>query len=193
VAKAGGKNSTEWIRYSRAKKLICDYLEWDAKSAEREILKRIVAAEIRWQCGHFQAPKEYSGPGPGDPRFFKPDDSNRSVTAGGPLVFFHNLPLSIRGDTIKRNCDGAVAEDIEVAYEDLAKLKLLPSASSPPAKKARRLSTVDIVVAEKFPDGVPPNLSPKEALRELGEELKRRKITIPHDDTLKRKLGLKKY
>jgi hypothetical protein len=36
-------------------------------------------------------------------------------------------------------------------------------------------------------------LSPKEALRERGEELKRRKITIPHDDTLKRKLGLKKY
>jgi hypothetical protein len=190
MAKAGGKVTT-WIRYSRAKKLIGDYLGWDAKSVDRELLKRLEAREIQWQCGRFEAPKEYSGPGPGDPEFFLwefPKSPNELIPDyGNPIGAVH-----IIGDTATRS-GGAIADDMEVAYEDTVRLKLLPPASSPPAKKTRRSSPVDIVVAEKFPDGPWPNLTPKENVNELVGELKRRKIRIPSTDTLKRKLGLKKY
>jgi hypothetical protein len=66
MAKASGEATTTWIRYSQAKALASEYLG-NPEFVEREFVKGLAAGEIPWRCVRFEAPQQYSGPGPGDP------------------------------------------------------------------------------------------------------------------------------
>jgi hypothetical protein len=170
MAKAGSKVTT-WIRYSRAKKLIGDYLGWDAKSVDRELLKRLEARDIRWQCGRFEAPKGYSGPGPGDPEFFR-EFPNESIPDYGMYCGAY-----IIGDTATRS-GGAIADDMEVAYEDIVKLKLSPPASdNGTKKKPQRPHRAKIEADRMYPYGVREDEDLPAALKKLGDHLQ--KLGIP--------------
>ena len=109
--KASNKTITAWIRYSRAKALAGEYLG-DATEAERDIRKGLEAAQIRWQCVHFDAPQGYSGPGAGDAKFWcKPD--NLITNEGGVLIAMLEW-LDIKGDRVRRRLGGAVAKGIDL-------------------------------------------------------------------------------
>jgi hypothetical protein len=203
MAKAINKATTEWVRYSRAKKLVCNYLGWDAETVDRELLKRLEAEEIRWR-GRFNATPEYSGPGLGDRNFFKLDDPNQLMTRDGPLMIIRLRGVHVKGDTATR-IDGAVVEDMEVALEDFVRLKLLAAHDADaPAKKTRgkktvrRLSPIQILARKEFPpNGKPPDeMSTPRALRRFEKRIQQHNISAPadekitaSDDTIKRAIG----
>ena len=118
--KAGSEVTTAWIRYSQAKALAGEYLG-DPEVAEREIRKGL-AAGIPWRCVRFEAPLQYSGPGPGDPKFWREPDN--LLPASFPPVVRLDW-LVIKGD-YARHINGAAALGVELDRSALVRLKLLP-------------------------------------------------------------------
>jgi hypothetical protein len=117
MAKASGKITTAWISYSQAKELASEYLG-DPEFVECALRKGLVAGEIPWRCARFDAPTHYSGPGPGDPKFFEEDLNTNEF--GNP-----RLLVRFQGDSAKRS-DGALALGLELDRNALVRLKLLP-------------------------------------------------------------------
>ena len=76
--KAGGEGTIAWIRYSEAKALVGEYLG-NPEFAERALRIGLEAAQIPWQCARFDAPEGYSGPGPGDAKFWREPDNLSEV------------------------------------------------------------------------------------------------------------------
>jgi hypothetical protein len=123
MAKAKPEATTAWIRYSQAKALASEYLG-DPEFVEDEFRKRLVAGDIPWQCVRFDATGGYSGPGPGDPKFWKIDGVvHQRMCDGSFILGLHGV--DVKGDSAKRS-DGAVASGIDLGRSALVRLKLLP-------------------------------------------------------------------
>lgn len=199
MAKAGGKDTT-WVRYSRAKKLISDYLEWDAACTDQQLLRLLETKEVRYQYGRFRSPLKYVGPRPDDPKFFKQDDPNQPSDG----LIFMRYAVHIAGDTATR-AGGAVAEDVMVALVDLVKLRLLPSQGVDAAvkkvgkKRPRRLTPTEIMARKEFPpNGRPPKeMTTAHALRRIEKRIQQHNGSVPDDsmrisasdDTMRRAIG----
>ena len=123
MAKAKPNTTTARIRYSQALKFAGEYLG-DSEYAEREIEKGLIAGEVPWWCARFEAPPQYSGPGPGDPKFWEVDP-DRLCTRDGPVVVLRTRGVHTKGDSAKR-IDGAAAFGIELDHSALVRLNLLP-------------------------------------------------------------------
>jgi hypothetical protein len=174
MAKAGGEPTTTWIRYSEAKALAGEYLG-DATEAERDIRKGLAAKQIPWQCVRFDVPEGYSGPRAGDANFWREPDN----------LAMRLEWLAIKGDSA-RHINGAVAKGIDLGRNALVKLRLLPP-TTPPKKRARRLTPTEVVARQVFPpDGMPPDtLSTAKALQRLAKRLEQLGI-LSSDDTMRR-------
>src|SRR5262249_702625 len=109
--KANYDTITAPIRYSQAKALASEYLG-DPEFVEREFLKGLAAGEIPWRCARFEAPEQYSGPGPGDAKFWE-TDPDQLCTRDGPLVIFRLRGVHNKDDSAER-IDGAAAYGIEL-------------------------------------------------------------------------------
>jgi hypothetical protein len=164
MAKAGGETTTAWIRYSRATALAGEYLG-NVSYAEREIRKGAEAAEIPWQCVRFDAPEGYSGPGRGDPTFWREPDN--LITSEGGILIAQLEWLNIKDDSARR-LDGAAAYGIELDRSALIRLGLLPPSDVAggrlSARKKRTKPQVDRIMRalhdpELFPGGVPTEMS----------------------------------
>jgi hypothetical protein len=116
--KAAGEATTAWIRYSQAKALASEYLG-DSKFVERELQRGLAAGEIPWRCVRFEAPEQYSGPGCGDPEFWK-----LGAVRSGRLIL-NMRGIRTEGDSATR-IDGAAAYGIDLDRSALVRLKLLP-------------------------------------------------------------------
>jgi hypothetical protein len=146
MAKAGGETTTAWIRHSPAKALSSEYLG-DPEFVAREFLKGLAAGEIPWRCARFEAPERYSGPGPGDPKFWE-TDPDQPCTDYGPIVIVQLRGVHIKGDSAKR-IDGAAAYGIELDRSALIRLKLLPRDDVLPGQsQAKRLAPKRLIEAE---------------------------------------------
>jgi hypothetical protein len=186
MAKAGIKATITWTRLSGAKKESTDYLG-DPRFVDSEFLKGLEVGEIRWRCVRFDAPPQYSGPGPGDPKFFYVDP-DKLIYADGPIMVAQLSGLTITGDSVRR-IDGAAAYGIELAREDLVRLNLLPaviddgvddggsSRPSPIKKKPQRPHRAKVEAGKMFPQGVRDDEDLPTALKKLGDHLQ--KLGIP--------------
>ena len=145
--KADGNTTTAWIRYSQAKALAGEYLG-DPEFAEA-LLRKELAAEVPWQCVRFETPQRYSGPGPGDRKFWCEPDS--LTTNGGGVLIAMLEWLVIKGDSAK-HINGAVAGGIDLDRGALVRRKLLPPddvAIAPPRHpQAEALSSKSLIEAE---------------------------------------------
>jgi len=204
MARAGRKDSTEWLGYSRAKKLVGDYQGWDAATTDAEFLKKMESDEIEWR-GRLRAPKGYSGPGPGDPKFFKLDDPNQLMPTDGQLGFVMLYSVHINADTATR-IDGAAVEHMEVSKDSLVRLRWLPpdDGDASPVKKARaergprQITPIHNLARKTFPpDGKPPDdMSTPKAMQRFGEAIKKHNDKVSDDlkirvsdDTMKRAIA----
>jgi len=121
MAKAGGKTTT-WISYSQATALASEYLG-DPDFVEREIRRGLATGEIPCQWAHFEAPEGYSGPGPGDPEFWKFE--GQQCTRDGAVEIRTWREIHIEGNSAIRT-DGAAVRGIKLGRSALVRLKLLP-------------------------------------------------------------------
>jgi hypothetical protein len=191
MAKAKPEATTARIRYSQALKLASEYLG-DPEFVERDILKGLAAREISWWCERFEAPSQYSGPGRGDPNFWKTD---HLCTRDGILT---PRGLRTKGDSAKRR-DGAAAYGIELDRNALVRL-LPPDAprATLPARKKRKASQVDRVLRAlrdpDFPGGVaddiPTNVIHPKVVKYLQLETKRLGLSDPSWDSVDRALKI---
>jgi hypothetical protein len=196
--KATHDATTARIRYSQAKALASEYLG-DPEFVEREFLRGLAAGEIPWWCARFEASQQYSGPGPGDPKFWEVDP-DQLVTSDGPLVVVSLRGIRIEGDSATR-IDGAAAYGIELDRSALVRLKLLPpSDDRSSARKKRKAPQVDRILSALqpgalFPDGVPPDMTTNVALpkvvKYLQPETERLGLSAPEWDSVDR--ALKQY
>jgi hypothetical protein len=201
MAKAGSETTTAWIRYSQAKALSGEHLG-DVTYAERKICKGLEAGEISWRCVDFDPPEGYSGPGRGDPNFWREPDN---LITSEPGILIAQLGwLTIKGDTA-RHINGATAYVIELDRSALVRLGLLPSSDvagdRSSARKKRRppqQDRMDPVLRKLYPpDGVVPKVIPTETVRgqvddELADENARLGLRSPGWDAVNRKLGREK-
>ena len=198
MAKAKPEATTAWISYSQAKALAGEYLG-NVTYAERELLKGLEAAQIPWQCVRFDAPEGYSGPGRGDPKFWKVDP-DKLCTRDGPVVVFRLRGVHIKGDSAER-IDGATAYGIELDRSALVRLKLLrqdsPRAASPAPKKGKAWQVDRVLPAlrdpELFPngtDGIPTNVAHPKVVKYLQPETKRLGLSDPSWDSVDRALKI---
>jgi hypothetical protein len=200
MAKANRETTTARIRLSRAKALASEH--FGSEFVEREFLKGLVAGEIPWRCARFEAPQQYSGPGPGDPKFWE-TDPDQLCTRDGPLLIIRSRGIRIEGDSAKR-IDGAAAYGIELDRSALVRLRLLPpsdvAGDRSSARKKRKAPQVDRILPvldnlEVFPGGVPPDMPTNVVLQKVANHLKpeteRLGLTVPEWDSVDR--ALKQY
>jgi len=198
--KATRDTTTARIRYGQAKALASEYLG-DPEFVEREFLKGLAAGEIPWWCARFEAPQQYSGPGPGDPKFWE-TDPDQLCTRDGPIVIFRLRGVHIKGDFARR-FDDAAAYGIELDRKALVRLKLLPpsdvAGDRSSARKKRKAPQVDRVMRaledpELFPGGVPLDMTTKAVLKKVANylepETKKFGLSTPEWDSVDRALKL---
>jgi hypothetical protein len=77
---------------------------------------------VPWRCERFNTSPQYSGPGPGDPKFFE-TSTDPIIVNGCDYGNVHSVRFE--GDSAERT-DGAVAGGVELDRSVLVRLKLLP-------------------------------------------------------------------
>jgi len=186
MAKAGGKTTT-WISYSQATALASEYLG-DPDFVEREIRRGLATGEIPCQWAHFEAPEGYSGPGPGDPEFWKFE--GQQCTRDGAVEIRTWREIHIEGNSAIRT-DGAAVRGIKLGRSALVRLKLLPPddvddvdddtpakvrpprAASPVWKERRRpqVERVLLAIPECFRNGDIDGIPDPDVRQKVGDHL----------------------
>jgi hypothetical protein len=197
--KANRDTTTTWIRYSQAKALAGEYLG-DPEFVEREFRKGLKTRDIPWQCERFETPEGYSGPGRGDPDFWREPDN--LITSERGLLIAQLDWLTIEGDSARR-INGAAAYGIDLDRSALVRLRLLPSSDvtddRSSAQEKRKKPQVDRIMRaledpELFPGGVPSDMKTNVALpivvEYLKPETKRLRLLDPEWDSVDRALKL---
>ena len=180
MAKAGGKSITAWIRQSQAKVLASEYLG-DPKFVEREILKGLADGEIQWRCARFEAPPQYSGPGSGDPKFWK-IDPNELIKG----MIFRIDGITLEGDSARR-FDDVAAYGIDYDRGALVRLKLLPAGGA----EGDGASTKTWITAEVKRMKIAGEIRPGIKITYFARELKRRMDKAVRAGTVKKSVGWK--
>jgi hypothetical protein len=158
MAKDGGKVTTTWIWQSEAKAQSVEYLG-DPDFVERKYREHLAAGKIPWDCEHFEAPPQYSGPGPGDPEFWKFEGQLR--TRDGSAVIVKWREIHTEGNSAIRT-DDATAKGIKYDRSALVRLKLLlpddvegdGDSSRPEKRKSPQVDRVMWALSELYPAGI---------------------------------------
>ena len=179
MAKAVAKSITQ----SHAMALAREYLG-NPKFVEREILKGLAAGEIPWRCVRFETSPHYSGPGPGDPKFWE-FDPNQLIYNEGPVLALNVRGIALEGDSARR-IDGAAAYGIEFDRGALVRLKLLPAGAG-----AKGVVTKDWITAEVKNMKADGEILPDIKISDFARELEQRMEKAVRVGTVKKSVGWK--
>jgi hypothetical protein len=200
AAKAKPKATTAWIEYSEAKALASEY--WgDPDRVECEIRRGLATGEIPCQWAHFEAPEGYSGPGPGDPEFWKFEGQQR--TRDGSVEIRTWREIHIEGNSAIRT-DNAAVYGLKLDRSALVRLKLLPPDDVPAkvrplratssVRKERKQPQVErvlLAIPECFPDGDIDGIPDPDVRQKVGDHLEpetKKGLKVPDRRSMNRAL-----